>query len=91
MLISRVLFLQYFSRNGKPTIRTIDEDYQDIIGKASGLSFQDIKLANIIYKCNCKCISCCFTTLQVSNERLNVPIVCSELKFSLCFMYFFFP
>ena len=75
MPISTILFLHYFSRNRKPTIRTIDEDYQDIIGTANGLSFRDIKLANIIYKCKCKYISCCFTTLQVSVERLNVPIV----------------
>ena len=46
---------QDFSKNNRPTIETLDERYQDLIGKSTGLSFKDIKLANLIYNCSCKC------------------------------------
>ena len=33
------------------TIVTQDPSMQEVIGEAKGLSFNDIKLANLIYKC----------------------------------------
>ena len=50
-----VLF-QVFSKNNRSTIITLDERYQDLIGESTGLSFKDIKLANLIYECSCKCL-----------------------------------
>ena len=44
--------LQYFSKNGQVTIRTTDPSMQEVIGNREGLSFRDIKLANLMYKCN---------------------------------------
>ena len=38
-------------------IRTLDKYYQDKIGKAKWLSFLDIKLANLMYKCDEGCQS----------------------------------
>ncbi|XP_061162948.1 blastula protease 10-like [Saccostrea echinata] len=49
-----------FSTNGQITVQTIDSRFQNIIGRAPGLSFNDIKLANIMYNCaeNCPAQSC---------------------------------
>ncbi|XP_062596522.1 zinc metalloproteinase nas-13-like [Saccostrea cucullata] len=49
-----------FSTNGGITVRTLDSSFQDIIGRAPGLSFRDIKLANLMYNCaeNCPAKSC---------------------------------
>lgn len=49
-----------FSHNGQRTIQTKNSQYQNIIGKAPGLSFRDIKLANLMYQCgsHCKGKSC---------------------------------
>ncbi|CAI9739477.1 metalloproteinase nas-13-like [Octopus vulgaris] len=44
-----------FSSNGRMTIRTKDRNYQHVIGKSPGLSFRDIKLANLMYQCDSKC------------------------------------
>ncbi|XP_076467019.1 zinc metalloproteinase nas-8-like [Babylonia areolata] len=44
-----------FSINGRPTIRTKVAQFQDVIGTARNLSFLDIKLANILYKCHARC------------------------------------
>lgn len=44
-----------FSFNGQRTIQTKNSRYQNIIGKAPGLSFRDIKLANLIYNCGSHC------------------------------------
>ncbi|CAG5136449.1 unnamed protein product [Candidula unifasciata] len=46
-----------FSGNGKNTIVTIDPAYQNVIGNREGLSFNDIKLANLMYNCNETCSS----------------------------------
>ncbi|XP_033120223.1 blastula protease 10-like, partial [Anneissia japonica] len=45
----------YFSVNGLPTIVTLDPILQDVIGQRSGLSFQDIHLANLMYECDIDC------------------------------------
>ena len=45
---------QAFSANEKDTLTTLDPKYQDRIGKSEGLSFRDVKLANLMYKCNSK-------------------------------------
>lgn len=37
------------------TIRTKDEEYQKVIGKAKGLSFIDIKAVSLLYKCSDGC------------------------------------
>ena len=47
--------LQDFTSNDKRTIETLDPSMQDVIGKAEGLSFFDIKLANLMYNCSKKC------------------------------------
>ncbi|BFZ15688.1 hypothetical protein BsWGS_18727 [Bradybaena similaris] len=50
-----------FSGNGQYTIVTIDPAFQDVIGNRNGLSFNDIKLANLMYNCSETCrasISC---------------------------------
>lgn len=47
----------YFSKNGNITIKTLDHSMQDVIGQRSGLSFNDIKLANLMYSCHEKCTS----------------------------------
>ena len=39
------------SKNGDPTIETLDPTAQEKIGRSTGLSFRDIKLANLMYKC----------------------------------------
>uniref|UniRef100_A0A0B7A8H7 Metalloendopeptidase n=1 Tax=Arion vulgaris TaxID=1028688 RepID=A0A0B7A8H7_9EUPU len=44
-----------FSGNGQYTIRTRNPAFQEVIGNREGLSFNDIKLANIMYSCNKKC------------------------------------
>lgn len=36
------------------TLKAKDEQYQDLLGKPHGLSFQDIHLAHLMYKCNGK-------------------------------------
>lgn len=42
---------QTFTKNGQPTITTKSSYFQNIIGNREGLSFQDIKLANLMYDC----------------------------------------
>ncbi|GAB1600374.1 zinc metalloproteinase nas-13-like [Argonauta hians] len=44
-----------FSYNGKKTIITKDKRYQDVIGKAKILSFNDVKYVNLMYKCSEHC------------------------------------
>lgn len=43
------------SKNGKPTIITLDPAYQKKIGHGEQLSFYDIKLANLMYSCEKLC------------------------------------
>ena len=40
-----------FSDNGKRTIITKDRRYQRIIGRATGMSYLDIKTLNLAYQC----------------------------------------
>ncbi|XP_048775567.2 zinc metalloproteinase nas-14-like [Ostrea edulis] len=49
-----------FSNSGGITVRTLDASFQNIIGTAPGLSFRDIKLANLMYNCagSCSAQSC---------------------------------
>ena len=50
---STVIFApQAFSINGRDTITTRRSEFQNVIGNAQGLSFRDIKLANLMYNCN---------------------------------------
>ncbi|KAK6960982.1 zinc metalloproteinase nas-14 [Biomphalaria glabrata] len=44
-----------FSFNGQLTIKTKDPQYQNVIGNRDGMSFFDIKLANLMYKCSESC------------------------------------
>lgn len=44
-----------FSGNGQHTIKTKDPNFQDVIGNREGLSFYDIKLANLMYSCGQRC------------------------------------
>ncbi|XP_059178679.1 blastula protease 10-like [Physella acuta] len=44
-----------FTQNGQLTIKTKDPVYQNVIGNREGLSFYDIKLANLMYTCDDKC------------------------------------
>ncbi|XP_062596519.1 zinc metalloproteinase nas-4-like [Saccostrea cucullata] len=44
-----------FSVNNGITVRTIDQSFQNRIGNAPGLSFRDIKLANLMYNCAGSC------------------------------------
>ncbi|XP_070205588.1 blastula protease 10-like isoform X2 [Littorina saxatilis] len=55
----------FFSKDKRTllTIETTDKSYQDIIGTAKGLSFRDIKLANLMYNCNAGC----------SNQSVTCP------------------
>ena len=46
-----------FSTNGRLTIQTLDRSHQNRIGNRKGLSFRDIKLANLMYSCNERCSS----------------------------------
>lgn len=45
----------FLSANGRNTIMTVDPSKQNVIGNRDGLSFLDIKRANIIYNCNAHC------------------------------------
>ena len=55
-LISNFIFhAQFETSNGCKTIIPKDRRYLHRIGMATGLSFHDIKLANLMYNCNCKC------------------------------------
>ncbi len=40
-----------FSRNGEPTITTIDESMQNIIGRGTGMSAGDITRIENMYRC----------------------------------------
>uniref|UniRef100_A0A2C9JMR4 Metalloendopeptidase n=1 Tax=Biomphalaria glabrata TaxID=6526 RepID=A0A2C9JMR4_BIOGL len=44
-----------FSNNEGLTIQTKDPRYQNVIGNREGLSFNDIKLASLMYKCHDRC------------------------------------
>ena len=46
-----------FSTNGRLTIQTKNRNDQSKIGNRRGLSFQDIKLANLMYSCSESCSS----------------------------------
>ncbi|XP_072171274.1 protein SpAN-like [Diadema setosum] len=58
-----------FSSNGQPTITTIDPLLMNQLGNRQGLSFADIKLANLIYNCNDGCSS----TLACQNGGYQGP------------------
>ena len=45
-------YFQAFSINGRDTVTTVQQSFQNVIGNARGLSFRDIKLANLMYNCN---------------------------------------
>ncbi|XP_071479800.1 blastula protease 10-like [Diadema antillarum] len=47
--------MNYFSKNGLPTITTKDPALSGLLGNRDALTFNDIKLANIIYDCNGHC------------------------------------
>ncbi|XP_071477908.1 protein SpAN-like [Diadema antillarum] len=58
-----------FSSNGQPTITTNDPLQMHRLGNREGLSFADIKLANLIYNCNDGCTS----TLSCQNGGYQGP------------------
>ena len=66
-------WLQAFSVNGGLTIRTLDSSYQNVIGNRDGLSFRDIKLANLMYRCNGE--SATSSALSLALHRLVVVVV----------------
>lgn len=49
-----------FSTNGQITVQTLDTNFQNIIGRAPGMSFRDIRLANAMYNCagSCPAMEC---------------------------------
>ena len=49
-----VEFFQAFTSNNRATITTIDKSKQHLIGNRHGHSFRDVKLSNMMYKCNSK-------------------------------------
>ncbi|XP_069950456.1 blastula protease 10-like [Cherax quadricarinatus] len=50
---------QYFTRNGKLTISTVDPFAQGLIGQRNGLSHRDKLLANLMYNCTGKWLAKC--------------------------------
>ena len=46
-----LLYIQYFSKNGLPTIVTKDPYWQTRIGQRERLSNSDLKLAMLVYNC----------------------------------------
>ena len=66
-------WLQAFSVNGGLTIRTLDSGYQNVIGNRDGLSFRDIKLANLMYRCNGE--SETSSALSLALHRLHLVVV----------------
>ena len=47
----RLLFLQFFSKNGLATITTTDPTKQSVIGRNAGVSYGDSKKMNSMYNC----------------------------------------
>ncbi|XP_062590446.1 membrane transporter D1-like [Saccostrea cucullata] len=64
-----------FSTNGMITVRTKDPEYQNVIGNAPGLSFLDIKLANLMYHCNVNCtvVQCSGRGFQAGDCKCYCP------------------
>jgi len=59
----------YFSKNGKPTIITLDPMAQELIGSRAGLTHRDILLANTMYDCLGKWLaSCSISSNPCQNE-----------------------
>ena len=85
------------SKNNGSTIETLDERYQDLIGESIKLSFKDIKLANIMYQCSCKCsklanimyqCSCkCSKLTKLANIMYQCSCKCSKLAKLANIMY----
>ena len=53
-LYKDIFVFQAFSTNGGVTIVAKDSSFQNRMGRSSGFSFRDIKLANKMYQCACK-------------------------------------
>lgn len=63
---------QDFSTNGQITVQTLDTNFQNIIGRAPGLSFRDIRLANAMYNCAGKSL------LHLSCETTFKPMMLEQ-------------
>ena len=89
---------QFATENGCKTIVTKDPRYQYKIGTATGLSFNDIKLANLLYNCSGKDTNSVFSFLLASlktrvnlmrqNSFFQLSVHCVKFQFfQLCFEF----
>ncbi|XP_046549591.1 zinc metalloproteinase dpy-31-like [Haliotis rubra] len=68
-----------FSKNNKPTITAKESDMERTLGTGSGLSFYDVKLANLIY-CQATCGSRGLLWRACSHEGYRDPNNCNRCK-----------
>ncbi|KAK6734662.1 hypothetical protein RB195_018074 [Necator americanus] len=64
-----------FSSNGRSTIKTLDNNYQQTIGQREGPSFMDVKRINLAY-----CNSTCSSTLSCLNGGYTDPKNCAVCR-----------
>ena len=81
-------WLQAFSVNGGLTIRTLDSSYQNVIGNREGLSFRDIKLANIMYRCNGESATSSALSLALRRRDLVAVVVVVVVIFLVLVLLF---
>ncbi|KAK3083946.1 hypothetical protein FSP39_005797 [Pinctada imbricata] len=64
-----------FGLNRAITVRTVDRAFQNRIGNAPGLSFNDFKLANLMYNCNsgCQSVTCPEEGFQAEDCNCRCP------------------
>ncbi|KJH49342.1 CUB domain protein [Dictyocaulus viviparus] len=64
-----------FSQSGRPTIQTIDRNYQQTIGQRDGPSFMDVKRINLAY-----CSSTCINKLPCRHGGYTDPKNCAVCR-----------